>query len=163
MYFCMRLPCMHVCLYVRLSVFTITQEGLDVEWWNLTHTYTLKVMNNVELEDGSRTWPLTRSNWWFSWCEFRVHVRLHSVHVHCTDSFGILVCMCYIQFIKFFFQSVVRIYVGSILIWSNVLPHNLSVCACACVCESLFCLDSNIMNGVEEVERKNPCPFLFLS
>ena len=44
--------------------------------------YTLEVKSNIELEEGSGTWPLTRSNWRFSWYTFRVHVRLHRLHVH---------------------------------------------------------------------------------
>ena len=87
-----------IVLYVRPSVcrhvFTVTQERLNVEWWNLAHII-LEVKSNIEFEDGSRKWPLTRSNWRFSYCIFRVHVILHGVHV-CTrtHSCGILYCYC---------------------------------------------------------------------
>ena len=44
-------------------------------------TYTLEVKSDIKFEAGSRPWPLTPSNWRFSECTFRVHVRLHSVLV----------------------------------------------------------------------------------
>ena len=95
---CDRLIYPSVCLSVSRFSLTITQERLDVEWWNLVHIHLRsRVTSNMEFEDGSRTWPLTLSNWRFPECTFRVHARLHSVHVYRTHSCGILVCMCYIS------------------------------------------------------------------
>ena len=57
-------------------------------------TYILEVKSNIEFEYGSRTWPLTRSNWRFSKCTFRVHVRLHNVHVHFPTPVEYCLCVC---------------------------------------------------------------------
>ena len=70
-----------VCPSVRLSVFTINLRTIRRRMMKLC-TYIIEVKSNMEFDDGSRTLPLTWSNWRFSEWAFSVHVRLHSVHVH---------------------------------------------------------------------------------
>ena len=94
---CRRLACPSVCLSVRLSVFTITQEWVDVEWWNFALTYlrsrvtsSLKMGHALELWTG-QTGVYT--------CTYTECIRLRSVHVHRAHSCGILVYnMCYCRF-----------------------------------------------------------------
>ena len=80
---------------VRLSVFTISSRTIRRRMMKLA-TYILEVKSKMKSKDGSRTWPLTPSNWRFYIMHMqRVHVRLHSVHVHRTHSRRILGYMCY--------------------------------------------------------------------
>ena len=90
----MRSSCMSICLSVCLSVcFHDNSRTIKRRMMKLG-TYTLQVKSNMEFEAGSRTWSLTRSNWSFSYCSFRGHVRLHGVHVPRTHYCGKLVYMC---------------------------------------------------------------------
>ena len=61
---------LYVCLFVRPSVrpsdcFHENSSTIRRRMMKLG-TYTLEIKSNMELEDGSGTWPLTRSNWRFS-------------------------------------------------------------------------------------------------
>ena len=73
----MPLSCMSVCQ----SDFTITQEWLDVEWWNLAHIHLRsRVIWSSKIGHVHDLWP--GQNWRFSYYTFRGHVILHSVHLH---------------------------------------------------------------------------------
>ena len=62
---CDPLVCPSVYPSVCLSVFTITQARFDV--FRMIKLWTVHdVKSDMELEDGSCTWPLTQTNWRFS-------------------------------------------------------------------------------------------------
>ena len=70
-----------IVLYVRPSVCFYVNSWTSRRRRLKFCTYIVQVKSDIEFEDGSRTWALTRSNWRFSYCTLNVHVRLHSVHV----------------------------------------------------------------------------------
>ena len=91
----MRSSSMSVRPSVCLSVYLHDNSGTSRRRMMKLCTIILEVKSNIEFKDETRTWPLTWSNWRFSCCTFRVHVRPHSVHVQRTHSCRILAYMCY--------------------------------------------------------------------
>ena len=92
----MRSSCMSVRLSVCPSVRFHDNSRTSRRRMMKLCTYILEVNSNIELEDESRTWPLTRSNLRFNIMHMqRVHINLHNVHLHRTHSCGILPYMCH--------------------------------------------------------------------
>ena len=72
-----------VCMYVRPSVCFHDNSRTTSRRMMKLGTYILEVKSKIEFKDGSRRWPLTRSNWRFSECTFRGLLRWHSVQCTC--------------------------------------------------------------------------------
>ena len=85
-------------LCVRLSVFTITQEWVDVEYWNFTHVCLRpRVKWSPKMGHVHDVWhdKVKLEGLHNTYSEFIWDDRRHSVHVHRTHSCGILVDISY--------------------------------------------------------------------
>ena len=80
---------LYVCLSVRLSVFTITQERLDVEWWKFGDIRLRSRVTWSSKMGHVYAWPLTRPNWRFYIMHvyrsaykgiYSVNVYIHRIH-----------------------------------------------------------------------------------
>ena len=88
---CDRLVCPSVRLSVCPPVFTITQEWIDVEWWNFVHVYFgPRVTLNSKMGHVQDLWPGQIEDFHTG------ALRLHSVHIHVSIPVEYLyICMCY--------------------------------------------------------------------
>ena len=82
-----------IVFYVRLSVcpsvyrsfFTITQEWVDIEWWNFAHVHLRSiVISSSKMGHAFDLWPGTRSNW-----------SLHNAHAQSADKTASCTCTSY--------------------------------------------------------------------
>ena len=78
---------LYVCLSVCLSV--CSSLCFHDNSWTIRHrmmklgTIMVEVKSDLEFEDGSRTWPLTRPNWrvYMMYIQ-RMHIKLQAVHMY---------------------------------------------------------------------------------
>ena len=84
------------CMSVCPSVLTITYERVGVEWWNLRS----RVTSSSKIGHVHDVWFGQTGVYIMHMYLHKVHIRLHTLHVHLTHSCGIhilymYICMCY--------------------------------------------------------------------